>query len=362
MLRARPRVATLIRLLLIALAVAVAVTPVSPTWVERWYGGSVYPRLQQSITSWSNLVPFALFDAWLLVAIVGGVAVWFFSIRRARAERSWRPLWQGVLTTLSAAALAYLWFAFFWGLNYDRRPLDESLAFDASRVRPEAVLALGERAVREANARYEAAHGRGFPGAFDTPPDLVQALHDAERLVGRPRATVPGRPKRSLLAPFFRMSGTDGLTAPFFLETLLNPDLTAPERPIVLAHEWAHLSGVAPEADASFVAILAALGADVPAQYSAWLSLALDVASRLPPAERQRLLAGFDPGPRRDWEMIAARLRQRVPIVERVSWLAYDQYLRSQGVDEGIVNYGRVIELLIGTDALSRIPESKPPE
>ena len=47
--------------------------------------------------------------------------------------------------------------------------------------------------------------------------------------------------------------------APFLLETLLNPDLTPPERPAVLAHEWAHLAGYAPEDDASFVGLLAAL-------------------------------------------------------------------------------------------------------
>lgn len=347
----RLRVATLIRPFLLVLAVLAAL-PTPPAWVARWYAAAVYPRLQQWITSSSNTVPFALFDVWLVVAIAGGAAVWIRTIGRARAERSWRPVWQGAMTTLAAAAAAYLWFVLFWGLNYDRRPVDESLGFDASRVRPEAVVALGERSVREANARYQAAHGQGFPGVFDTPPDLVRALHEVERSLGRSRPTVPGRPKRTLLAPFFRASGTDGLTAPFFLETLLNPDLTGPERPVVLAHEWAHLSGMSPEAEAGFLGVLAALSGDVPAQYSAWLSLALDVASRLPAAERQRLLASLDPGPRRDWEAIALRLRTRVRLVERVSWLAYDRYLRSQGVEEGVVNYSRVIELLIGTDAL----------
>ena len=48
---------------------------------------------------------------------------------------------------------------------------------------------------------------------------------------------MPGVPKPTLLAPYFRMAGVDGLTAPVALETLLNPDLTAPERPFVLVSQ-----------------------------------------------------------------------------------------------------------------------------
>jgi hypothetical protein len=186
---------------------------------------------------------------------------------------------------------------------------------------------------------------------YDVPPDLVRGLHEVDEVLGRPRGTVPGRPKRTLLSWFFRASGTDGMTAPFLLETLLNRELTGPERPLVLAHEWAHLSGHAAEDEAGFVGVLAALRADVPARYSAWLATALDVAARLPMAERQRLMERLDAGPRRDRELIAARLRTRIRVVERASWATYDQYLRAQGVDEGIQNYGRVVELLVGMDS-----------
>ena len=56
------------------------------------------------------------------------------------------------------------------------------------------------------------------------PAGLVSALRDVERADGRPRPTTPGRPKATLLGPYFRMAGVDGLTAPAALETLLNPD------------------------------------------------------------------------------------------------------------------------------------------
>ena len=105
-------------------------------------------------------------------------------------------------------------------------------------------------------------------------------------------------PKRSLFSPFYRASGVSGMLGPFFLETLLNPDLTGPERPAVLAHEWAHLSGYAPESDASFVGLLAALRAGPAAEYSAWLDLVSEAASQLQPVTQRLVLQKLAPGPR----------------------------------------------------------------
>ena len=92
--------------------------------------------------------------------------------------------------------------------------------------------------------------------------------------------------------------------APFLLETLLNPDLTPPERPAVLAHEWAHLAGYAPEDDASFIGLLAALEADTPSRYSAWLRLFDTVVSQLPRDEQRSFVARLAPGPQADRQAI----------------------------------------------------------
>ena len=91
-----------------------------------------------------------------------------------------------------------------------------------------------------------------------------------------------------------------GQLGPFFLETLLNPDLTGPERPAVLAHEWAHLSGYAPESDASFVGLLAALRAGPAAEYSAWLDLVSESVNQLQPVTQRLVLEKLAPGPRDD--------------------------------------------------------------
>jgi hypothetical protein len=346
------RVLLALRVLAIAVAVVLAIAPLPANVVERYYAGWFYPALQAALTSWSNETGIAIFDFIVLFLIVSLVVVLWRALSRAARQRSVAVMLRGVLTLITVLAVVYLWFEAAWGLNYARTPLESSIGYDRSRVTASAVLALAERCVTETNSAYAAGHGAGFPDPYEIPPSLVSAFHETEEKLGRPRATVPGRPKKSMLAPFFRASGTDGMHAPFMLETLLNPDLTPPERPAVLAHEWAHLAGYATEDEASFVGTLAALKADAGARYSAWLSLVFETASQLPRDEQRRVLAALEAGPRKDQEAIAERLRSRVESVRRVSWQTYDRYLKSQGVQEGIRSYSRVVELLLASGAL----------
>ncbi len=333
-------------------AAALLLLPLPHTQVEGYYADWWYPGLQSSLTRWSNTSAFSLFDPLVLFLGLAIGVVWTRSIRHSWRLRSFHPLATAISRTVVVSACVYLWFAFAWGLNYAREPLESAIGYSSSRVTPAALRALAERVTTAVNETHAAAHAAGFPAAGETPAALVGALHRIEGRLGRAIPTVPGRPKRTLFAAFFRMSGVDGMHAPFLLETLLNPDLTPPERPAVLAHEWAHLSGYAPEDDASFVGLLAALAADAPSRYSAWLRLFDDVVSQLPASEQRAFVARLDPGPQADRHAIRERLTARVEVVAEVSWRTYDHYLKSQGVREGVASYSRVVQLLLGSGAL----------
>lgn len=102
--------------------------------------------------------------------------------------------------------------------------------YDASRVTPSAVRLLTEHAVREANRTHAAAHAAGFPALHDSPRPLVDALHQVERELGRPRPTIVAQPQTSWLSPFFRASGVSGMQAPFILRRCsirISPDPSA---------------------------------------------------------------------------------------------------------------------------------------
>ena len=343
------------QLTLVTIAAVVAFYPPPAPAVERYYSRWLYPILQGNLTSLSNRSPIALFDVAIIAFILIALGIWTWSIRLARKKQMIRSLWRGLAATLTLVAIVDLWFLAAWGLNYARPPLESTLQYDAARITPEAVRALAEYSIDRANEKHGAGHAAGFPAIHDSPQFLIDALHQVEKDLGRPRPTMMAAPKWSIFTPFYRASGVSGQLGPFFLETLLNPDLTGPERPAVLAHEWAHLSGYAPESDASFVGLLAALRAGPAAEYSAWLDLVSESVNQLQPVTQRIVLEKLAQGPRDDQAAIRERLEKLVQPVERVAWSSYDRMLKSQGVDEGVKSYSRVIQLLIGTDAL-KIP------
>ena len=330
---------------------AMSVKP-SSVFVEQRFANGLYPGIQRWLTSWSNQTGVALFDFVTLAIGLLAITLVARSIVRALRGRSLAPLLGGALAVASLGSVVYLWFLLAWGLNYARPDLESKLPYEPARVTPEGVRALADRAVVEVNRLHQGAHSHGFPGSNEVPPALVQSFHGIERKMGRRVNTVPSRPKRTVYGWFFRSAGVDGMHAPFVLETLLNPDLTPAERPAVLAHEWAHLAGYAPEDEASFVGLMAAMHADPASQYSAWLALLHEVIVLLPRDEQRQLLSKLADGPRRDRAAITQRQQSRIEVVSRASWQTYDQYLKTQGVTEGVASYSRVVRLLLGTRAL----------
>src|SRR5207247_6328116 len=115
----------------------------------------------------------------------------------------------------------------------------------------EAAHDLALHAVDQVNSLYASAHANRHEPALD--PSLATGFADAEHRLGVKSPARPGRPKQSVLDIYFRSAGVDGMTDPFFLETLVASGLLPFERPHVIAHEWSHLAGFADEGEANFV-------------------------------------------------------------------------------------------------------------
>jgi len=318
----------------VVLALLWALVPLPADLVERWYSRRLYPPLQQALTTLSNVVPFALFD----VLWIGAVAATAILVYRSR-HHGWLKgtVHVGVVLTCAAAAV-YLVFLATWGLNYRRLPLSDKLVFDQTRITAEAHAALGDRAIATLNAEYAKAHERPLylEGLY---PAFV-AAHTA--LGGSPRLAT-GRPKTTLLGWYFHKASIAGMTDPFFLETLLAPDLLDVERPFVIAHEWAHLAGYADEAEANFVAYLACQRGTPGDRYSAALMLIGYAPGTRP------LRGALDVGPQIDLYAIQTRYRHTSGLLRFAARESYDKYLKANRVEKGIESYDAVVQLILGT-------------
>jgi hypothetical protein len=333
---------------LVVLALVAALIPAPAAVVERWFSIGLYPRLQRAVTPFSNLVPFAWFDIILVVVVSSTITLLIRAGRKAGRERLWRPLFDGIWALIVAGAGGYLLFLTVWGMNYRRVPMSQRLEMKTAAPARDDVTQLGREAAVKMNALHARAHALGWPKDEWRHADLVNAFHSAQRLFEDTLPVVPGRLKWTILGPYFRWTGVDGMVDPFALEVLANPDLLPFERPFVAAHEWAHLAGFADESEASFVAWLAMLNGNEAAQYSGWLYVFWQVNGEVGRTDRELLARALDAGPRRDVAAIVDRLRRgQLPLLRNASWAVYDQYLRANRVEEGIRSYGEVITLIL---------------
>lgn len=331
-----------------AAAAAAALVPLPPEIVERWYSRGLYSRLQPAITSASNALPVALIDVALVAA-----AVWWLGAAAIDVQRRVRLGWVRIagrlaLRTIEAAAILYLAFLLLWGMNYRRVPLTAALQYDEAAVSPDAAVALAATAVDRVNALYDRAHAERDVGSAIAPA-LAASFARLQRQIGLPYAARPGRPKQTIVDLYFRRAGVEGMTDPYFLETLVASDLLPIERPCTVAHEWAHLAGYANEGEANFLGWLTAIGGGDVDQYSGWLFLTGELLRIVRAPDRAALVARLGPGPTADRRAIVDRVRRNIsPRVSAVGWQVYDRYLKANRVEAGAASYAEVVRLALG--------------
>jgi hypothetical protein len=334
--------------LAIVAAAALAFAPIPASWVEFWYSTGAYPRIERVLTPFSNLFPFAILDVLLLIVIPTVVIRITRAVRESWRARALRPLGRTVFRLLATVAALYVAFLALWGLNYRRVRMAERLVLDRTAPTSEQVVRLGVTAVSEMNRLYTQAHEQLVVGAEWRDSALRNAFAEVQHALASAADAQPGRLKRSLLGPYFRWAGVDGMVNPFGLEVIANPDLLPFERPFVAAHEWSHLAGYADEAEANFVGWLTCVRASGSHQYSGWFYLYWQISGEVNAEERGRLNAALADGPRRDVNAVIARLRRgQIPALQRASWQVYDKYLKANRVEAGVRSYGEVVTLLL---------------
>jgi Protein of unknown function (DUF3810) len=340
-------------LTVIAIAAVALAVPWPPAVVESTFSAALYPAWQGAATTATNALPFAAFDLILAGAILALVGLAIGSWRRSGGGR-WRRGVAALLTALVVVAASYLWFLASWGFNYQRTPVYARVGLDRSRATPERLSAFALDTVEDLNRLRPIAHATPWPDGEAVVETLRPAFRAALPRLGVRPDVVPGVPKWSVLQPYFRWAGIDGVTNPFVLEVVINHDLLPMEWPFTVAHEWGHLAGLAHEAEASYAGWLTCQAGTDQTRYSAALWAFGHVFAASPREQQLMLSSRLGDGPRSDLHAIAVRTSQRVRLVQRMSWATYDRYLKSNRVVEGLASYDAAIVLI-----LAGLPEAR---
>jgi hypothetical protein len=312
-----------------------------PEWIERYYSNGLYPVLARLFSGISRYVPFSLWDffwaAFLLFALfMMGLLI----------SRKIRPA-IFLLRTLQIAAILYTIFYLAWGYNYFRLPIEKRLNWTRHIEKKDMFPAVLDSLITSANNTRVEISVADYP-AIDSLVELSYRHHSD--LFGYHYPNGSRRAKTMLFSWFFAKSGVSGYFGPFFNEIHLNGALLPTEYPFVLAHEKAHQFGITGEAEANFVAwYICTKSNDNRLKYSASIQLLQYFISD--PYHREAIreyLKRFDKKAMAD--ILAQRnhwKELRNETLDKAQTSANNAYLKSNKIQEGVMNYNSVVRLTI---------------
>lgn len=326
----------------------------SVSWAEA-YVALIYPPVTR------RLAPFVEVASWswtVAALLIAAAVVTYLMASRAG--------WGRAAVAALIATMLWVSFAAVWGVHYQRAPLVDRLGLvERATERNVGDLSAYLRAVVLANDPYrddvlpeaptgaplDSARAAGTPAGSDR---VDRAIASIARSVERLAAEIDGRdidvPDRvKMLANGVLLAfGTSGMISPWLLEAHVDGGLPPAARVAVAAHELAHLAGFAPEDEAEAVGAIAGLRADdAYARYAVALFQIASVAATFDPDARADLLQALPVAARADLdETRRANERYRIEWLRTLSWSIYDQYLRNQGVADGVASYRGSTSLL----------------
>jgi hypothetical protein len=360
--------------LLIALAAQTAASLMSEE-VESFYSKFIFYYTTRGLSTVNKFLQNIALGEIFFALIV----IWFSLWSLWYLRRSWRRETR-LYNVVKVFFLQILWamgilvpiFLAFWGLNYQRLPLAESLGFDRAPTRAGELESIGLQIVNGVNSNYDLARGsaeRPTPPARDAIYKVIEQAFQSEKLLGDANRGALSDPKPLRLSRLTSWAGVSGFYIPFTGEVTFNSNVPAFDLPMVIAHHKAHQRGYAKEDEANFIGYVVCINSTEPyVRYSGYLYglKVLEVLSKGNVDRYNDLLSRVNDGPRTDlrarsefWEGIKS------PMLSAISRRVFSAYLRVNRVHGGVKNFDEDVPLIIGyylKDPQRQLPGAEQPQ
>lgn len=311
--------------------------------VRPWhaFAGRLFSAVPFSVTEWVILFLAALGVVLLVLLIVQLI------------RRRWAKAYRTGMTILSVSAAMFALFCLWWGVLYYSDSFTEQAGLERRNISVQELETVTRYFAEQASSAGEHVE-RGEDGVFRADKsDIFRRSADiygcAEQIFPC-LAALAVRAKPVLLSRLLSYIRYIGFFFPYTAEANLNADSPACLLPSTIAHELAHLRGVAREDEANFCAVVACMesgdedyrysgallayiylgNALYRADYDAWR----EVYSTLSENVRADLRANNDYWAR--FETPAADVSEKV----------YESFLQTYGDDRGMQSYGACVDLL----------------
>lgn len=324
-----------------------------PHLIEHLYSRGLFLGIRWTIDNLLAWFPFPLIYLFLTGLLI---SVFYYVLKWIRTKMTWRKrLASGVGGVLAFLGGVVFFFLILWGFNYGRVPVENQLGLEPKPLSLEELkeeLKLETEYIVELRSQIPRITDSALTAEY-LPENLERQLRrNLENRLQRYHFPTVGNVRGRYLYPkgiFLRFSSA-GLYFPWTGEGHVDPGLHALQIPYVMAHELAHGYGFGDEGTCTFWGYLACIYSDNPIiAYSGhlgyWRELAADFR-RYEPEQYPKFRESLPLGIQKDLDAINETLLSYPDVLPHVRYVAYDAYLKTQGIEEGMLNYDRVTMLV----------------
>ena len=311
--------------------------------VEQFYSSKLFPIIRQVLDNTLGRAPTFLSYAFIF-SLAAAVLFFVYKLGFYGFKKDLSALKNLGINGL--ATIGFLLFAFysFWGYNYKRTPLSQSLNCNIEILKP---LELEKELDSAISDLEKSLIGLNAHELGQNTPSVDDIRSSVENFLNKNHFVVKGKPKVDFIAPKGALYyfGISGVYNPFLGRACVESGEHEIERYFTTAHELSHAYGFTNEGDCNFLAYAALSESENPnLVYSARLNYFRYVGGaykRAFPSKYIEKRKKLSPIIIADLDAIN-EIHKKYPTLLNTSFLN-DKYLKIQGVKEGIASYGAIV-------------------
>lgn len=346
----KKRSALILSLLLPVQFLLIKVLSMYPVFVEKWYSKGLYPFTSSLLRKGLGFLPFSLGDILYGVLIIMLIRWIFVRIRQGfRNPKRWG------LQALATLSIIYACFNIFWGINYYRQPLHQTLDIAheySTKDLQQLTLQLIDRSnelhysiTKDDSLKVQLPYSKG---------EILRMTHDGYQNLedSFPELEYTNESlKRSIFSLPLTYMGFNGYLNPLTNEGQVNTIILPYKLPTTASHEIGHQLGFAKENEANFLACLATMNhPDDYFRYSGYtfaLSYCLNELYFREPELTNELMECLNYGIRLNYLEVREFWEKHQNPMEPLFMYTYNSFLKANNQPDGMKSYSYVVALLV---------------
>ena len=337
-----------ISLLLLVMAAGLLWASRNVSGFAEWYSSTVYPVLVTIFGGFYGWFPMSVVEVFLYA----GILFCLFLLFRCRKKPLSLLMHYGAIVSV----LLFL-YASCCGVNYYRIPfstyyiedLQTQIDQGKASVQPVSLAELCAWLTEEVNRAYEDLEG-GTDHFQKMQEKGVKAMKKIADIYPVLSGVYP-RPKPIFVSEILSVQQCSGVYSPFTIEANYNNDMVPYNIPHTICHEMSHLRGFMREDEANFIGYLACIDSDdADFRYSGYLLgwiYAGNALAKVDFKEYERLHGLLNRSVVAELDANSEFWARYEGEVAEVQEKVNDAYLKANGQSDGVLSYGRVVDLML---------------